>query len=86
MGNAFGGRQAMIESPVLQELKAEWTREGAMEATRRDIARVLSARLGVDAKSLETELASIDIELLGDLVEHAATCPDIESFRKRLPR
>ena len=23
----FGGRQAMIESPVLQELKAEWTRE-----------------------------------------------------------
>ena len=28
----LGGREAMIESPVLQELKAEWTREAAIEA------------------------------------------------------
>ena len=25
----LGGREAMIESPVLQELKDEWTREAA---------------------------------------------------------
>jgi hypothetical protein len=34
----------MIESPVLQELRTEWTREGAIEATRKDIARILVAR------------------------------------------
>jgi hypothetical protein len=76
----------MIESPVLQELKAEWTREGAIEATRKNIARVLAARFGVDAKSLEAEFKSIDDDLLGNLVELAATCPSLESFRKQLSR
>jgi hypothetical protein len=80
----FGGRQAMIESPVLQELKAEWTREGAIEATRKDIARILAARFGVDAKSLEAELKSVDVDHLGNLVELAATCPNLESFRMQL--
>jgi hypothetical protein len=80
----FGGRQALIESPVLQELKAEWTREGAIEATRKDIARILAARFGVDAKSLEAELKSVDVDHLGNLVELAATCPNLESFRMQL--
>jgi hypothetical protein len=80
----FGGRQAMIESPVLQELKAEWTREGAIEATRKDIARFLAARFRVDAKSLEAELRSVDVDHLGNLVELAATCPNLESFRMQL--
>lgn len=76
----------MIESPVLQELKAEWTREGAIEATRNDVARFLAARFGVDAKSLEAELKSVDDDILDNLVELAATCPDLESFRKQLSR
>ena len=80
----FGGRQAMIESPVLQELKAEWTREGAIEATRKDIARFLAARFRVDAKSLEAELKSVDDDHLGNLVELAANCPNLESFRMQL--
>ena len=35
----------MIESPVLQELNAEWTHEGAVEAVRRSIVKFLEARL-----------------------------------------
>jgi hypothetical protein len=78
----FGGRQAMIESPVLQELRAEWTRE----TTCKDVARFLAARFGVDTESLGAELENIDDGLLGNLVELAATCPDLESFRKQLSR
>jgi hypothetical protein len=69
---------------VLQELKAEWTREGAIEATRKDIARFLAARFRVDAKSLEADLKSVDDDHLGNLVELAATCPSLESFRMQL--
>ena len=42
----LGGREAMIESPVLQELKDEWTREAANEVERQAIVRVLVARFG----------------------------------------
>ena len=45
----FGGRRAMIESPVLQELKAEWTREGSIATARQDIVRVLTARFAAEA-------------------------------------
>lgn len=78
----FGGRKAMIESPVLQELKAEWTRE----TTCKDVVRFLTARFGAEAHQLETELNSVDDEHLGNLVELAATCPDLDSFRKHLSR
>jgi hypothetical protein len=78
----FGGRRAMIESPVLQELKAEWTRE----TTCRNIARALAARFGVDAKEWEAELNSVDDDHLDNLVELAATCSDLELFREHLLR
>ena len=48
----FGGRKAMIESPVLQELKAEWT-QGREETTRRDILKFLETRFGTPARTLE---------------------------------
>lgn len=82
----FGGRQAMIESPVLQELKAEWTREATIDATRKDIARILAIRFGFDTKSAETELENIDDELLGNFFELAVTCPNLETFRNQLSR
>src|SRR4051812_7416577 len=46
----LGGRDAMIESPVLQELKAEWTRE----ADRHSIVRILVARFGKEADGLKS--------------------------------
>jgi hypothetical protein len=81
----LGGREAMIESPVLQQLKAEWTQEGAREAHRKDIIESLTARFGDEAENLAAKLDVIDDESrLKELVRAAATCPDLDAFRKRL--
>ena len=48
----LGGRKAMIESPVLQELKAEWTSEAARETIRSAIVEFLVARFGSGAEEL----------------------------------
>jgi hypothetical protein len=85
----LGGREAMIESPVLQELKAEWTREAALEAARetrrRAIVDVLVARFGAGAEDLGALIETInDEERLKGLVTFAAVCPDLEAFRKRV--
>jgi hypothetical protein len=76
----LGGRRAMIESPLLDELKAEWTRE----TERRAILKILEARFGADARALETELKTIDEDRLDDLLSLAATCRSLASFRKKL--
>jgi hypothetical protein len=89
----LGGRQAMIESPLYQELKEEWTRE-VVEKTTREATRaamitnlmtVLVARFGSKAEALETELKAIaDEARLRELVKQAATCRSLAAFRKQL--
>ena len=75
----------MIESPVLQQLKAEWTLEGTREGERKTIIKVLAARFGDDAKDLRATLDMIGDEAkLQELAEAAGTCPDLDAFRKRL--
>ncbi len=77
----LGGGRAMIESPLLQELKAEWTQETKI----RNIMKFLAARFGSKAKALETEINAINDEArLEELVELAATCRTLGSFRKQL--
>ena len=77
----LGGREAMIESPVLQELKAEWTRD----AKRREIVDVLVARFGTRAEESAVRLETVDDDdRLKALVKLAATCGDLEAFRKEL--
>ncbi len=77
----LGGRSAMIESPLLQELKEEWTREAVIG----DLMTFLAGRFGAKAESLETELKAIGDEArLKELVKHAATCRSLAAFRKRL--
>jgi hypothetical protein len=76
----------MIESPVLQQLKAEWTqegaREGAREAHRKDIIILLVARFGDEAEDLRAKLDMIGDEAqLNELVTLAAVCPDLSAFR-----
>ena len=81
----LGGRDAMIESPVLQELKAEWTRDAAREAKRRTIVDFLVARFGPEAEEIATQLETIaDDARLKELVKLAAVCSDLPSFRKEL--
>jgi hypothetical protein len=81
----LGGRNAMIESPVLQELKAEWTREAAREAKLRTLVDVLVARFGPQAEEIATQLETIaDDARLKELIKLAALCSDLPSFRKEL--
>jgi hypothetical protein len=83
----------MIESPVLQELKAEWTRDAAREAAReavlqtnrRAIVDFLVARFGPEAEEIATQLETIaDDARLKELIKLAAVCSDLPSFRKEL--
>ncbi|QEH36324.1 hypothetical protein OJF2_48850 [Aquisphaera giovannonii] len=89
----LGGSAAVIESPLLQELKEQWTREAATQARReathsaqvRMIVDFLSARFGDRATSLRNRLDSIDDESrLDALVKVAATCTSLKDFRDEL--
>jgi hypothetical protein len=85
MFQILGGRKAMIESPVLQELIAERTRETARETMIRDVIDFLVARFGPKAEALETEIKAVGDEArLKDLVKLAATSRTLSSFRKQL--
>ncbi|HMF38332.1 MAG TPA: hypothetical protein VKF17_16940 [Isosphaeraceae bacterium] len=74
----------MIESPVLQELIADCERKASLERARKDIVRILVTRFGAEASALEAKLTDNDNDRLGDLLELAVTCADLESFRERL--
>jgi len=79
----LGGREAMLESqsPILQELQEEWIHRGK----RRMILDLLVDRFGPPALELETELKNItDDSRLKELNKLAFTCPDLDSFRKKL--
>jgi len=80
----LGGRQVMIESqsPILQELEAEWTRR----ANRKSIIRFLTARFGPRAQTLRDQIEAIDDDgKLEELTELAGTCPDLDAFQAQLP-
>jgi hypothetical protein len=78
-----------IGSPILRELIDEWTQKATQKAARkvaeRHILIVLVARFGPEARALETELKKMGGSQLDKLIEPAATCPDLESFRNQLP-
>lgn len=78
----LGGQEVMIESPLLEEWRAQWT----AEAKAGDIIRVLQARFGALSGNIESSLRAIQSEdRLNALIEIAAQCPDLESFRSQLP-
>jgi predicted transposase YdaD len=89
----LGGRKAMIESPLVQELRKEWTedakregrREGKCEGEIEAHITVLVRRFGAQAEALETEIkATGDEARLKEMIEHAATCRSLAAFRKKL--
>ncbi len=67
----------MIESPVLRELRDEWTREGKLEGERAAIAKVLEARWNVPTPDAEAELKSIADDRLDEILKLAATSPSL---------
>jgi hypothetical protein len=77
----LGGGRAMIESPLLPELKAEWTQEANVKA----VMTILVGRFGSKANELENEIKAMSDETrLKELLLHAATCRTLGSFRKHL--
>jgi hypothetical protein len=73
----FGGKQAMIDSPLIQELLAE--------RDQKAILRVLSRRFGSIPPEIILALTPIQDEArLNDLIDCATGCPNLEAFRARL--
>ncbi len=82
----LGGRKAMIESPVLQKLKKEWTEEAASKAAHEArvqyITRILNSRFGSCPRAIQSKLnATRDGSLLDRFLDMAVSCPTLEQFR-----
>jgi hypothetical protein len=73
----LGGRQAMIESPLIQELLAEKKQEWIGTILRNRFETVPTEVINM-LKTVEDEGA------LDDLMQWAVRCPDLEAFRVRL--
>lgn len=77
----LGGREAMIESPVLQEILAEI----ATETKASTLLAFLRARFSEVPTDLVTSIQAIrDSEQLDRLVESAASCPNLAAFRAKV--
>jgi hypothetical protein len=85
----FGGAKAMIDSPVLDEVKeilkkqyeAEFTAKARVATLRETIRTTLEARFGaVPAERVAALEAVADEARLKELVRLAATCPDVDAF------
>jgi hypothetical protein len=95
----LGGRQVMLESPLIDELFAEKygelltqrtrevTRETACETAHQYIVTVLETRFGDIPRDLAEGIGSVsDEEQLKGLVRKAVACPDLEAFRNEIER
>jgi hypothetical protein len=77
----LGGRQAMIESPLIQEIVEESMREGQVKL----IVRILQRKFGPVGPAIESGLALVkDEEKLMLLGEQAGTCASLQAFEAAL--
>jgi hypothetical protein len=73
----LGGQQTMIESPMLQRIRAENSQETLLE--------VLKGRFGTVPRDVTKLLRTIlDEKKLKKLARLAGNCPDMEGFREAL--
>jgi hypothetical protein len=81
----FGGKEKMIESPVLQELIAEQRAEAKVQTQHEAILDVLEARFGPVPAEVRSSLMRVTGEQrLRELIRQAAQCPDLDTFRHHL--
>jgi hypothetical protein len=81
----FGGADAMIESPVLDEVKElirkKYEAEATLRATRRAVVAALETRFGLVPGDRIVPLDAVtDENRLKELHRLAITCPDLEAF------
>ena len=79
----------MIESPLLNELREEWTAEVKPSLLRegevRAVVRMLESRFGQVPHDIHTALKAIrSEERLSDLIPIAIRCASLDEFRKEL--
>lgn len=81
----LGGSRIMIESPLLRELREEWTAEARAEARAEDILRFLEYRFGpIPEAARDAVRATQDPQRLDALLECAARCENLDEFDARL--
>ncbi len=79
----LGGKQVMIESPLIQEIVAENT----VATVQQDVLEVLESRFGkVPADLAEQTRSLADERHLRALIRNAVSTPTLETFRKELER
>lgn len=79
----FGEEQAMIDSPILNDLIAR----KETERSHRMILALLEDRLGPIPNEVVQRLQRVTEEdRLTELVKVAGRCPDVETFAQQLPQ
>ena len=74
----FGGRQSMIESPLIQELEAEFA--------HKSILLFLESRFGSVPEDVRSAVQRVrDESAIRAMTVLAARCPDIDAFRRGMP-
>ena len=77
----FGGAEAMIESPVLDEVMDIVRKRERMAAVRESLIAFLGARFGPLPAGIHAVVTDVnDLGRLNDLVRQAATCPNMAAF------
>ena len=76
----LGGREAMIQSPLYQEI----VEEAQADTTRKLILKTLRNRFGDEAEGLRIELDAVESDRLEALFDQATVCPSLADFRDRL--
>jgi hypothetical protein len=79
--NLFGGKQVMIESPLIQEL----VDEAVLSQKQKDILQILKVRFGdVPAEVSAKVEAKRALDELEPLFDASATAPSLDAFKERL--
>jgi len=81
----FGGAEAMIESPVLDEVKEilrkQYQAEARIATLRENVVANLETRFGTFPPDRVAPLQAItDTTRLKELLRLAVTCPDLDTF------
>jgi len=82
----LGGKQVMIESPLINEVFGEMLAERMQKAMQKAVLTVLEVRFGEVSEKIADQLRAVRGEKkLDALIKYAAQCRDLDAFRKRLP-
>jgi len=82
----FGGQQAMIESPLLDELREFIEHRTRVDSMQKATVRALTARFGPHVTDLDAAIRQVtDESVLDALLDHAVTCATLDDFRAKLP-